>query len=56
MDDEFPVTIDPCTNKPVLICIDADCPECGYPERHFDTATRLFGCAHCTYTSEVRYA
>lgn len=46
--------VDPRTGHPVVLAIDADCPSCGYPERWFDTATELFGCPKCTYTSRER--
>lgn len=46
--------IDPRTGRAVMLCIDADCPACGWPERTFDTATRQFGCPKCDYTSEER--
>lgn len=36
------------------ICIDADCPGCGWPERWFDGD--VFGCRKCTYTSTLRDA
>ncbi|MCU1685786.1 MAG: hypothetical protein JWQ81_6525 [Amycolatopsis sp.] len=36
------------------LCIDADCPNCGWPERWFAPATRLFGCPKCTHTSTTR--
>jgi protein-arginine kinase activator protein McsA len=48
--------IDPRTSKPVVICIDADCPNCGWAERNFDTGTGLFGCSQCDYTSTEREA
>lgn len=46
--------INPATGQPVVICIDADCPDCGHPERNFDTATGKFGCPNCDYTSTER--
>lgn len=45
---------DPRTGKPIVLCIDADCPSCGWPERNFDTGTHLFGCRKCSYTSTKR--
>jgi hypothetical protein len=47
-------SINPATGQPVVLCIDADCPSCGHPERNFDTATGLFGCSQCEYTSTER--
>lgn len=46
--------IDPRTSQPVRICIDANCPRCRWPERWFDTSTRLFGCNKCDYVSTER--
>lgn len=40
----------------VRLCIDADCPNCGWAERWFDTETELFGCSKCDYTSQDRNA
>ncbi|WP_020673851.1 hypothetical protein [Amycolatopsis nigrescens] len=37
-----------------VLCIDADCPACGWPERWLSMATRLFGCPKCPYTSTER--
>jgi hypothetical protein len=36
------------------ICIDADCPSCGWPERWFSPDRRLFGCPKCDVTSRNR--
>jgi hypothetical protein len=41
---------------PLLIAIDADCPECGHPERTLNPATGDFGCTRCTYVSRERNA
>ncbi|MEU0465047.1 hypothetical protein ABZ215_13670 [Amycolatopsis sp. NPDC006131] len=42
--------------RPVLLVIDADCPNCGWGERTFDPERQLFGCSKCTYTSTERNA
>lgn len=45
---------------PVRVCIDADCPSCGWPERWADIAQFppmgpvTFGCNKCDYTSQER--
>lgn len=36
----------------IRICIDADCPSCGWPERNFNG--EVFGCRKCEYTSTSR--
>lgn len=36
------------------ICIDADCPACGWPERWFSPDRSLFGCSKCSFTSTQR--
>lgn len=48
--------VNPVTGKSAVICIDANCPRCGHPERNFDTATSTFGCCNpeCDYTSTER--
>jgi hypothetical protein len=46
--------IDPQTQKPVHICIDADCPSCHWPERWVSPAEQIFGCPKCPYTSHER--
>lgn len=53
---EFEPMINPATGNPVVICIDADCPSCGWAERNFDTGSGLFGCSQCGYTSTDRNA
>lgn len=50
------ILVDPRTGQPPVICIDADCPSCGWPERNLDTATWLFGCPKCDYKSRDRDA
>lgn len=40
----------------VRLCIDADCPQCGWGERWFEPDRQLFGCAKCDYTSKERAA
>lgn len=34
--------------------VDADCPECHWPERWYDPVLILFGCNRCDYTSQPR--
>ncbi len=36
------------------LCIDADCPNCKYPERYYEIATGLFGCNNCQHKSKTR--
>lgn len=43
----------------IRLCIDTDCPQCGYPERWADVATDLrsvrgYGCIKCGYRSTER--
>lgn len=43
----------------IRVCIDADCPGCGWPERWADAAPDLseiktFGCNKCEYRSQER--
>ena len=43
----------------IRVCIDADCPNCGYPERWADVTPDLriihtYGCNQCTYRSNDR--
>ncbi|MFF4595289.1 hypothetical protein [Amycolatopsis sp. NPDC001319] len=40
----------------VVLCIDADCPACGWPERTLTLPQAIFGCPQCTYTSIERGA
>ncbi|MDI5980105.1 hypothetical protein [Amycolatopsis magusensis] len=42
--------------RELLLCIDADCPGCGWAERWFSPARQLFGCSKCAYTSRERDA
>ncbi|HEV2780390.1 MAG TPA: hypothetical protein VGX25_13455 [Actinophytocola sp.] len=49
-----PIPVNPVTGQPPVLCIDADCPSCGWPERTFNTATGDFGCSRCDYTSRER--
>ncbi|MDY7528477.1 MULTISPECIES: hypothetical protein [unclassified Cryobacterium] len=46
----------PILERGARLAIDADCPSCGWPERNFDTTSRLFGCNKCTHTSDERNA
>lgn len=46
--------IDPRTGHPVRFVIDADCPNCAWPERWYDTGSQRFGCNGCDYTSTER--
>lgn len=46
--------VNPSTGEVFKLAIDADCPNCGWPERNFDTTTKLFGCRKCDYTSNER--
>ncbi|OHU47161.1 hypothetical protein BKG82_26245 [Mycobacteroides chelonae] len=46
--------INPETGERYKLAIDADCPGCGWPERNFDTQSKLFGCRKCEYTSADR--
>lgn len=44
-------------DEPVRVCIDADCPACGWPERWAllsGAAGPIFGCPKCDHTSERR--
>lgn len=47
-----------CHNAPLdlKICIDADCPSCGWCERWYSPDRGLFGCSKCSYTSKERNA
>ncbi|MEV4599458.1 hypothetical protein AB0K15_18860 [Amycolatopsis sp. NPDC049253] len=49
-------TENPDTTPEVVLCIDADCPACGWPERTFTLPQAIFGCPQCTYTSTERGA
>ncbi|WP_280410653.1 hypothetical protein [Nocardia asiatica] len=45
--------------KTLRICVDADCPACGWGERWADVTTDLklikeYGCNKCTYRSQHR--
>lgn len=40
------------TGQAIRICIDADCPKCGWPERWYDG--ERFGCNKCEYRSAER--
>jgi hypothetical protein len=42
--------------EPMRLCIDEDCPQCGWAERWFEPDRQLFGCAKCDYTSKERAA
>ncbi|QYN23149.1 hypothetical protein [Amycolatopsis sp. DSM 110486] len=44
------------TPAEVVLSIDADCPECGWPERTFTLPQAVFGCPQCAYTSTERGA
>lgn len=44
------------TGKPVRVCIDADCPQCGWVERWYDFGLEKFGCNKCDYLSTDREA
>lgn len=50
------IPLDPRTGRPPILCIDADCPSCGWPERNFNTMTAEFGCLKCDYVSKERDA
>lgn len=52
MTTSAPFGVHPETGQPYKLCIDADCPNCGWPERNFDG--ELFGCRKCDYTSRKR--
>jgi hypothetical protein len=39
-----------------VVFVDAECPSCFWPERFFNTRTRIFGCFRCTYKSDERDA
>ena len=46
---------------PIRLAIDADCPECGYPERFFEPERGVYGCSSlnpkpCGYESTERTA
>ncbi|MFE5699942.1 hypothetical protein [Rhodococcus koreensis] len=56
---------EPCPNTPetIRVCIDEDCPSCGWGERWADVEMTsagptpiLFGCNKCDYRSKVRDA
>lgn len=45
----------------IRLCIDADCPQCGWWERWYETTNPpapggTFGCNKCDYTSKERNA
>lgn len=42
------------TGEPIRFCIDADCPNCDWPERWYDG--EQFGCNKCEYRSAERNA
>ncbi|PFG56939.1 hypothetical protein ATK36_0475 [Amycolatopsis sulphurea] len=42
------------TGAEVVLCIDADCPGCGWPERTLTLPRGVFGCPKCTHTSTDR--
>lgn len=44
----------PVADAELHICIDADCPACGWPERWFSPDRSLFGCSKCSFTSTQR--
>lgn len=37
-----------------FICIDADCPSCGWAERRYNPMTCEFSCSKCDYVSMER--
>lgn len=47
-------TVDPRTGDELHLCIDADCPACGWGDRWFSPARMVFGCPKCAYESEER--
>lgn len=49
-----PPTTNPVTGEELRICIDANCPACGWAERWFSPDRGLFGCSKCSFTSMQR--
>lgn len=51
---ETKMTLNPVTGTELHICIDADCPSCGWAERWYSPDRQVFGCSKCPYESEDR--
>jgi hypothetical protein len=44
------------TEGTIRLCVDEDCPACGWPERWAELTDGgpVFGCPKCDYTSRTR--